>query len=99
MHSSAPSLSLDRPLAGCTPETTETPEWPNLLWCIRNVPGDVCRFKLAHHLMKILCFPGLGHHPRHPSGVLFLIRPDGYVMANTKSPSQVKDYLRKCTRK
>jgi hypothetical protein len=26
------------------PETTETPEWHNLWWCIRNVPGDVCRY-------------------------------------------------------
>jgi hypothetical protein len=35
------------------------------------------------------------------SGVLFLIRPDGYIgfIANTGSASQVKDYLRKCTRK
>ena len=35
------------------------------------------------------------------SGVLFLIRPDGYIglIANTESASQVKDYLRKCTRK
>jgi 2-polyprenyl-6-methoxyphenol hydroxylase-like FAD-dependent oxidoreductase len=35
------------------------------------------------------------------SGVLFLIRPDGYigVIAKTESASQVKDYLRECTRK
>ena len=35
------------------------------------------------------------------SSVLFLIRPDGYIglIANTESASQVKDYLRKCTRK
>jgi 2-polyprenyl-6-methoxyphenol hydroxylase-like FAD-dependent oxidoreductase len=35
------------------------------------------------------------------SAVLFLIRPDGYIgfIANTGSASQVKDYLRKCTRK
>jgi hypothetical protein len=35
------------------------------------------------------------------SGVLFLIRPDGYIgfIANTGSASQVKDYLRKCARK
>jgi 2-polyprenyl-6-methoxyphenol hydroxylase-like FAD-dependent oxidoreductase len=35
------------------------------------------------------------------SGVLFLIRPDGYigVIAKTESAPQVKDYLRECTRK
>jgi hypothetical protein len=35
------------------------------------------------------------------SSVLFLIRPDGYIglIANTGSGFQVKDYLRKCTRK
>ena len=35
------------------------------------------------------------------SGVVFLIRPDGYIglIANRESASQVKDYLRKCTRK
>jgi 2-polyprenyl-6-methoxyphenol hydroxylase-like FAD-dependent oxidoreductase len=35
------------------------------------------------------------------SGVFFLIRPDGYIglIANTANVSQVKDYLRKCTRK
>ena len=47
MHASIPSLALnqlDPSPAGCTPETTETPEWHNLWWCIRNVPGDVCRY-------------------------------------------------------
>jgi hypothetical protein len=35
------------------------------------------------------------------SGCLFLIRPDGYIglIGNTQSAPQVKDYLRKCTRK
>jgi 2-polyprenyl-6-methoxyphenol hydroxylase-like FAD-dependent oxidoreductase len=35
------------------------------------------------------------------SGVVFLIRPYGYIglIANRESASQVKDYLRKCTRK
>jgi hypothetical protein len=35
------------------------------------------------------------------SSGLFLIRPDGYIglIANMGSASQVKDYLRKCTRK
>jgi FAD binding domain len=35
------------------------------------------------------------------AGVLFLVRPDGYIgmIANTENASQVKDYLRKCTRK
>ncbi len=34
------------------------------------------------------------------SGALFLVRPDGYLglIANTGSASQVKDYLRKCSR-
>jgi hypothetical protein len=34
------------------------------------------------------------------SGVLCLIRPDGYIgfVADTESASHVKDYLRKCTR-
>jgi hypothetical protein len=40
-------------------------------------------------------------HPRNASSTLFLIGPDGYIglIANTESASQVKDYLRKCTRK
>jgi hypothetical protein len=27
-----------------TAETNEMPEWHNLWWCIRNVPGDLCRY-------------------------------------------------------
>src|SRR5216684_4313589 len=89
MH--APILSqsqldqLDQYTIACTPETSETSEWHNLWWCIRNVPGDVCRYLyfMRFSLLLWLFLPTLAlldylpHHRGSPFRQLYLCLPAG----------------------
>lgn len=44
MSNSSMQSTTEQVAADETAETDETPEWHSLWWCIRNVPGDVCRY-------------------------------------------------------
>jgi hypothetical protein len=55
--------------------TSQTPEWHNLRWCIRNVPGDVRRYLYFIHfsLSLWLILPALALLDLNP-GVASIIR-------------------------
>jgi hypothetical protein len=84
MH--APILSqsqldqLNQPIMGCNPETSETPEWRSLWWCIRNVPGDVCRYLYFMRFTLSLLYGPANRHRRKR------VRPTA-ILASDQTPA------------
>jgi hypothetical protein len=59
---------LDQLAIGCSPDNSETPDWHNLWWCIRNVRGDVCRYLYFVRLLLLFLTTRRNRPPPVPGG-------------------------------